>query len=507
MIDYSNIRKGNHCIIWTRVSSKYQEDNGGSLDTQKELCEEYAKTHNLAVTKYFGGQHESAKTPGKLVTEMTAYVKKHTEVATVLISEFDRFSRIVWQATKMLEDMRTLGIIVIAVKYGTGTRTKEGMMMAQQMLSMAQWDNQNRTDKFVGGRQGCLRSGAWCEKAPLGYRKEGKSRNTWCYLNDEGKLLKKAFKWKLGGMSNAEILSKLSMMGLEISKQELHKILVNPFYAGKITHKLINYEMVDGQIEPAVSYPNFLRVQEILSGKTGKYTHKKHSEECPLVKYVLCGEDETPFTAYSRRKNDRVYYYYKCNKIGCKTNVSATEMHNKYEDLLPGYDLSKNMLMNFSDLLKESFECVSKGQEESRSLYKKQLSQLEKNIKTVKTRHAIGEVSNEDYSEIMKDFNERRDEILLNLESVGNNLSNFEKVIPLIIAKASDLRSLWRDGNYETKRKIEYLVYPNGIIWDKKNRSYRTENRNSVFDLLDGFSAGYGNKKRTASNETVPLCG
>ena len=31
MIDYSNIRKGNHCIIWTRVSSKYQEDNGGSL--------------------------------------------------------------------------------------------------------------------------------------------------------------------------------------------------------------------------------------------------------------------------------------------------------------------------------------------------------------------------------------------------------------------------------------------------------------------------------------------
>ena len=87
----------------------------------------------------------------------------------------------------------------------------------------------------------------------------------------------------------------------------------------------------------------------------------------------------------------------------------------------------------------------------------------------------------------MKDFNERRDEILLNLESVGNNLSNFEKVVPLIIAKASDLRSLWRDGNYETKRKIEYLVYPNGIFWNKKNRSYRTENRNSVFDLLDVF--------------------
>ncbi|HAY19073.1 MAG TPA: hypothetical protein DCY24_07830 [Rikenellaceae bacterium] len=32
-------------------------------------------------------------------------------------------------------------------------------------------------------------------------------------------------------------------------------------------------------------------------------------------------------------------------------------------------------------------------------------------------------------------------------------------------------------------------------------------NRNAVFDLLDEFSVGYGNRKRTASNETVPLCG
>ncbi len=28
-----------------------------------------------------------------------------------------------------------------------------------------------------------------------------------------------------------------------------------------------------------------------------------------------------------------------------------------------------------------------------------------------------------------------------------------------------------------------------------------------VFDLLDGFPAGYGNEKRTASDESVHLCG
>ena len=31
-----------NCFIWTRVSTKHQEENGGSLDDQKCKCEKYA---------------------------------------------------------------------------------------------------------------------------------------------------------------------------------------------------------------------------------------------------------------------------------------------------------------------------------------------------------------------------------------------------------------------------------------------------------------------------------
>ena len=184
MINYNIMRGGTRAVIWTRVSTKYQEDNGGSLKSQKEICERYATERGYQVVRYFGGAHESAKTPGKMIQEMTAFVKRDKSISTVLISEFDRFSRELWQATKMLEDMRHLGIIVIATKFGLDTRTKEGMLMAQQTLSMAQWDNQNRTDKFVGGRIDCMKAGAYIEKAPLGYYKEGKSRETYCRLDD-----------------------------------------------------------------------------------------------------------------------------------------------------------------------------------------------------------------------------------------------------------------------------------------------------------------------------------
>lgn len=39
--------------------------------------------------------------------------------------------------------------------------------------------------------------------------------------------------------------------------------------------------------EPAVSYTDFLKIQEILSGRTGKFTHVKYNEKCPLTKYVI----------------------------------------------------------------------------------------------------------------------------------------------------------------------------------------------------------------------------
>ncbi len=507
MINYNNIRSGKNCVIWTRVSSKFQEDNGGSLKTQRERCEKYASDNNLKICKYFGGTHESAKTPGKLIKEMTKYVRKDKTISIIIVSEFDRFSRNLGQAAVIFDELREIGVIVAEAKTGRNTQNNGDMLMAQIMLSLAQWDNQNRTDKFVSGRQGCLRSGAWCEKAPLGYKKTGKSRDTWCYPDENGLLLKKAFKWKLEGIPSSEIVRRLAASGLEISQKTMHKIFVNPFYAGKIRHKLINNEMIDGQIEPIVSYKDFLKVQDILANRTGKYTHAKHNEKCPLTKYVKCYDDHTPFTSYTKTKKDKTFDYYKCNKQGCKTNVSAKEMHSKYESLLNRTELPEEMLMNFTDLLKDMFKDMNREQQSELTSLKKSRTMVEANIKSAKQRFVCGLVDEDDYADVIRDLNEQKDILQLQIDKLDYNLSNLEKSIPTIIATASNLSTLWHDSDYETKRRIEKLVYPDGIFWDKEIRNYRTEKRNSIFDLMDRFSMSYGNEKATSPLGEVALCG
>ena len=510
MINYRNDRKGKKCVIWTRVSTQYQQENGGSLDYQKALCEKYAKSEGFSIADvgenhgYFGGKHESAKTPGKMVRQMISIVKKDISIRYVLVSEFDRFSRSNGQAITILEDLRNIGVVVIAVKTGFNTATKEGFLMARNSLNVAEWDNDNRVDKFYSGRQHCYECGAYTGVLPRGYYREGKSINSVCYLNDEGRLIGLAFKMKLHGCSNGEILDALKNRGLDITKQSLNHYFNNPFYAGKIQSKLLADGMVDGKIEKAVSYDDWLDVQRIMSNRSGKYKHKKKKENFPLTHHVACADCGTRFTAYSVKSKGKDYY--KCNRIGCKNNVSASEMHCKYKQLLYAYDAPMSVLLKYESIIRDLFRAHTQESANQVTILKKRLTDVENDLKTCYMKYATGKLDDEAYNVATEELKRRKANIETDLEQYNLNLSNLDDKINEVIVTCSKLGSLWEQGDVDTKKKIQELVFPNGILWDRIKRNYRTENRNEFFDLLDRFSVSYGHKKETPSYEDVSEC-
>ena len=261
-------------VIWTRVSTKRQEDNGGSLDDQKCKCEVFARQNGYNVKGYFGGTHESAKTPGPLLKEMYNAIKKDRTITHIIVSVVDRFSRNVGQASTIIDELLKQKVIIVEAATGIDTSTREGVMMIKFKLTLAEWDNGNRTDKFTSGRKHCLESGVYCGAAkPLGYDKHGKSMGTTFTVNDQGRLIAKAFRWKLQGLANHQILSRLSIYGLDMSKQKLHKILTNPFYAGKIKHKMLDGKLVDGNQPKIVSYEDCM-IQDITANRIMKTVKK-----------------------------------------------------------------------------------------------------------------------------------------------------------------------------------------------------------------------------------------
>ena len=80
-------------------------------------------------------------------------------------------------------------------------------------------------------------------------------------------------------------------------------------------------------------------------------------------------------------------------------------------------------------------------------------------------------------------------------EKVGFNLSNLEKALEIALNKAPELPSMWAKGNLKEKRKIQKMVFPDGIEYDHKNDEYRTFRVNSFFSYIPVVSKELGHKK------------
>lgn len=497
--------KTKNCVIWTRVSTKYQEDNGGSLDYQRTLCESYAKANGFTVIAYYGGAHESAKTPGPLVKAMISAVKRNKTINYILVSEYDRFSRNAGQALNILSDLDNYGITVIATKTGSDTSTKEGFLMAGITLNLAQWDNRTRVDKFVSGKEDCIKKGIWVLAAPRGYDKTGKSKNTSYTLNDEGRLIRQAFQMKLKGYSNGYIVDRLSKHGMPISLTGLVRILTNPFYAGKIRHKCLGGQLVDCvNHERAVSYQDFKKVQKMIEDKTHPAAYKKENDEYPLCKYVKCAKDGHHMTAYKKKGK---YGYYKCNSRGCNTNISANILHEKYEALLNNYDLKDWQIDLLRQIISDSIGAFNSDLAVSCSQLRNEITRLDNKIKAVKLRHATGEIEEDIYDEAITTFNSQRDVAAMELEKYQNQLSNSMEPIDSVVLTCSHLKTLWKESNLELKKRVQNLVFPEGIIWDREIGDYRTPCKNRFFAVMDRLSAGCGVRKKETSLDISSMCG
>lgn len=76
------------------------------------------------------------------------------------------------------------------------------------------------------------------------------------------------------------------------------------------------------------------------------------------------------------------------------------------------------------------------------------------------------------------------------------NGSNLEKSIGLALKYALDFPSLWASGDIGTKRSIQYMVFPEGIGYDFKNKRVQTFRVNSIFTAILSISRELtGNKK------------
>lgn len=81
------------CVVYARVSSKEQAEEGFSIPAQRQLLRNYVQREGLQIIIEFSDD-ETAKATGRTgFGQMLAFFREHPEVRTLIVEKVDRLTR------------------------------------------------------------------------------------------------------------------------------------------------------------------------------------------------------------------------------------------------------------------------------------------------------------------------------------------------------------------------------------------------------------------------------
>ena len=506
--------------VWsyTRVSSKEQFTSNGSVQNQKTVAHEFATENNYRLTHEFGGTYESAKGDftRKEFNNMIEEVRKSRKKPfAIMIFKMSRFSRSGSGGISVVHDLvDKMGVHLIETNTGLSTATPRGKNAILAKLVEAERENIERLEFTIPGMKNFLRKGCWLGTAPLGYDHHGPrvkdyerlSHKQKLVLNDTGKILQKAWQWKIDGKRDCEIISDLNSLGLIMTKQKLSDMWRKPFYCGVSVHRLLEGEAVMGNWEPMVSSDDFMKVQKIIEKNNIGYTVSKTNEKRPLTGFVTCNSCGHKLTSYEV-KSKRLHYYTCQNKCeGSTMNAETLEkskkegLNNIFIKLLDEFQLKEGVVDLFKKQLGFSIDYINSDDFENEKAITKEIKSLNDELEKLEEKYIFHNLPKQTYDKYFSKMQTEIHDKTMELEKVKNKISNQDEVIEKCVSITNNISKYWVSGNVNTKLKIQKTVFPTGLVIDAKNRQYLTKEINSIFARIPDLTRDTEVQKKDASS-------
>ena len=484
----------NDAIIYTRVSDASQANNY-SLETQLKECTAFAEKNNLNIVDTFGGKVESAASDKerKEFQEMLTAAKSK-KVRYILVYSVDRFSRTGDGAIWISSQLRKKGIYLQSVLSPVDASSSSGVFMQNMQLLMSQYDNDQRREKTVAGMRERLKKGLWIGHAPFGYKYEYNSDGTKKIVADQNTaaFVIQAFKWKANdtSLSITQIRAMLRGIGCNtnrITYKRLHYILTNPFYAGYVRSSIIEGELIKG-VHNAIITPELFAAANDKKSRFVNSTWSKENENLPLRSFIRCEHCGTHYTGYLVNKKN--LYYYRCNKRGCKRNMSANVMHESFKSILHHFVLPEKYVEAFRYVVRSLVADTEKENKQTLELTAKNLEEAKRKLDTIEERFATGEIDRAIYQKFAPGYRLQVDQLTEEQHKLTYAVSNLEKQLNKYIEFSRNLLNIWNNGNYQAKTKLQSFLFPNEIRFCNEKRMYLTDFINPLFLEIASINGG-----------------
>lgn len=455
----------NTAVILARVSSKAQEDEGYSLDSQLKLLQGYCETNSLRVVKVFkitetASKQQSRKIFGELLTYLVEY-----NVYNLAVEKTDRLTRNLRDAVSVddwleADKDRMLHAVKESLKLHKEAKS-DVKFMWNIHLAVAKKYTDNLREEAMKGWAEKLAQGWMPSRPPIGYMtalQNGKR----IHVPDPktSRIIKKAFELYLKPTeSTNSVWAFLKQAGVTTYngrppvKSAVHLLLQNPYYMGVIQ---FNGETYPGSHQPLISKVLFKAVQNKMHySKPGK----RRRYDVALRNIIACGYCSKTVT-WERQKG-RLYGACQRDLSECKQNKYLRE-ELAHEALIEKLDAlispSASIVQWLVDHLENEFKASSHTVEEYKRSLKARIIRLEKMDEMLYDDKLAGDITKERYdtkhTDIAKQIEELKDELLIADTSSEAKHRNAIKLIQL----TQSAKEQYLDSNLSNDAKSTILT-------------------------------------------------
>lgn len=458
-----------NAVMYCRVSTKEQVEEGNSLASQEKYCKDYILKNSDNLVMSFIEQGESAKTAQRpQLQKLLAYCSnRKNKISYVVAYKLDRIARNTADYSQIRLVLKRYDIEIKSTSEFFED-TPAGRFMENIIANVAQFDNDVRAERCAGGMRDAMREGryVWC--AAIGYKNAKVNGKSTIIHSAMAPLILELFQKVAQNLHSVYDLKRefdkkglINSKGKCLSKSQYYRLLKNRLYAGWI----IKFkECHRGLFDPIVSDELFEQVQKVLKQrKRNGSGYNIDNEHFPLRRFFrhpnglqLTGSwvqgklRKYPYYCYHMR--GQTYPKEKLNAYFKKhlSRHSLKELHYK--------GLKKALHVHFDRATEEKQKTIAVTKQKIENLKTRQQQLIDKNLGGTISDTILRQQLEEIESDLMN--------AQASLSIIETTTVDFGKLLQYVSEFLLNPSIAWEAASIYLKRKLQVFYFPQGIIFD-----------------------------------------
>lgn len=491
-------------IIYCRVSSKKQVTEGNGLDSQEQVCRNWAKQRGYTVERVFREEGISgSKEDRPAFKDMLDFLVNTDEKYIVLALDINRFARDTVVYGALRDKIRRLGHSMQTVNM-TLEETEESELLENVSASLGQYERKKNAKRTKMNMMEHAKQGYWVLQPPTGYMRKRIDRRVHLVRNEPtATYLQNA----LEGFANGRFLTQKdvfdflqdkTIMGfnnkpIKVTLNFVKNILKNEKYTGYFDYPRWNIPQQYWRIEPIITQECFKAIQDRLNGRKAQTKARKYNktdEDFPLRRWVKCAVCGHLMTADKpRSKSGKHHLYYHCyNKECpmCNKNIPQKVMHEDFENILIGITPAQDMLNLVMLATERAYKNNNADIDRQNRKIQNDIKEKQKLVGIVEENLAFA-TDKTTKNACVNQINKLEQEIQsLKDQQIeqGKETMPLGFAIEYVKGFVSNPLQIWLAGDYSQKQGVLNLCFANKISYDKVEK-FRTPALSPIFAVFD----------------------